>query len=75
VLKVDGFDKAIIGEVISFNRPNVLCYSIGGIIDIMVKRDGMTVDEAYEFFDYNIAGAYHGDGTPVFLADLEWSDV
>jgi len=31
----------------------------------------MTCEEAEEYFEYNIIGAYVGDGTPMFLEDLE----
>ena len=37
------------------------------ICEILVERDGMSVDEAYEFFQYNIMGSYNGEGMPVFL--------
>jgi hypothetical protein len=30
----------------------------------------MTREEAYEFFDYNILGAYVGDRTPIYSIDL-----
>jgi hypothetical protein len=30
-------------------------------------RDGMTMDEAEEYYDYNILGLYAGDQNPVFL--------
>ena len=31
--------------------------------------DGMVWDEAVEFFDFNIAGAWVGDNTPVIMDD------
>ena len=32
-------------------------------------------DQAIEYFDYNIAGAYIGRGMPVFLEDIDDSQV
>ena len=31
-----------------------LVYCIGDIIDILIKNDGMSVDDAIEHFEYNI---------------------
>lgn len=66
-LKADGFDEAIIG----LNLNNLsLIYDHEKIIVILMERDGMTREEAYEFFDYNILGAYVGDRTPIYSLDL-----
>jgi hypothetical protein len=35
-------------------------------IEILVERDGMDHDEAEEFFEYNVIGAWMGEGTPCF---------
>ena len=44
----------------------------------MTDRDGMSPDEALEFFHFNILGSYNGDGMPSFLNDhvepLEFDD-
>ena len=40
------------------------------IIDILMERDGMSYEEAQEFFDYNIAGAHMGPGTPLFVEPM-----
>ena len=37
----------------------------------MVTRDGMTYEEAFEFFDFNIMGAWVGKKTPMFLESFE----
>jgi len=70
MLIADGLDEAIIGQVSSFGREDILLYSVKKIIDILVERDGMSPDEALEFYDFNIAGAYLGEGMPAFLDDL-----
>ena len=66
-LRVDGFDDAIVGIVSKCGSPSVLCYSPDKIIKIMMDRDGMDEEDAYDFFNFNIAGAYMGEGTPVFM--------
>ena len=40
------------------------------IIKILKKRDGMSEDEALEYFYYNIKGSYMGEGTPLFFDDI-----
>jgi hypothetical protein len=35
---------------------------------VLVERDGMERDEAEEFFDVNIEGAYVGPETPMFIS-------
>jgi hypothetical protein len=34
-----------------------------------MNRDGMSWEEAQEFFDFNIKGAWVGPNTPVFVQD------
>ena len=35
----------------------------------MTSRDGMSYDEAMEYFDFNVQGAWVGENTPIFLDD------
>jgi hypothetical protein len=72
MLKVDGLDNAIIGQACIWRdktRHDVLAYSCDKITDILMTRDGMTQEEAHEFIEYNIEGAYMGNHTPVFVWD------
>ena len=66
LLVADGFDKAIIGVSTSFNKKSV-AYDITKCINILIKRDKMSREEAIEYFEYNVAGAYVGDHTPTFI--------
>ena len=34
-------------------------------------KDGMEYDEALEYFDFNIAGSYVGEQTPIFIHKIE----
>jgi hypothetical protein len=36
-------------------------------IQILMERDGMTDEEAIEFFEFNVVGAYVGEYTPVYV--------
>ena len=61
------YDKAIIGVV---NRIGIeaVCYSSDRILDILVEEEGMSEEEAVEYFEYNIIGAYMGEHSPMFLS-------
>lgn len=66
-LLCDGFDEAIIGMAERINLGPVVAYDVDKMLDIMVERDGMTYEEAMEYFDYNILGAWMGENTPVYI--------
>jgi hypothetical protein len=66
-LLCDGFDEAIIGMAERINLSHVVAYDVDKMLEIMVERDGMTYEEAMEYFDYNILGAWMGEYTPVYI--------
>jgi hypothetical protein len=72
---LDGLDAAVIGLVSRCGQSPCLMYSSERIVRIFMARDGMTREEAEEFFDFNTAGAYLGDTSPFFLHDLECPDL
>lgn len=65
LLKADGLDDAIVGV----STKEIVVYSTKKIIKILMERDGMSYEDAIEFFYFNIEGAYMGENTPVFIAD------
>ena len=70
VLIADGFDKAIMGIVERSGMNPVVLYNKNKCLDIMIKRDKMTEEEAIEFYYYNIVGSHMGDYTPCFAEIL-----
>lgn len=73
MLKMDGLDEAIVGmaDVWVPNGAGAmtiekLVYSGEKIVEVLMAQ-GMTEEEAYEFVDFNIAGAYMGEETPVIV--------
>jgi len=67
---LDGYDDCIVGIGSIFpHTHSVLIYDVGKMIHSLVEKDGMDFEEAEEFFAYNIAGAYMGDGTPILQSD------
>lgn len=67
ILLADGLEYAFMGIGRQFSHP-IAIYSYKKTIKILMKQ-GMSREEAIEYFDYNIAGAFVGDQTPVFLQD------
>lgn len=63
-LLVSGFDDAVMGIEIPSMR---LIYSVTRIIGKLSEE--MTLNDACEHFDYNIAGGYIGDNTPIWCYD------
>ena len=66
-LLADGFEDAIVGICERFGAVPVVAYDRDKCIEILMDRDGMEDEEAVEYFEFNVAGSYVVDGTPVFL--------
>lgn len=67
-ITLDGLDDCVIGICETFEGTRLL-YSELKIIEHF-KKDGMTYEEAVEFFEYNVLRGYFGEYNPVFLYDL-----
>ena len=67
-LLADGFEDALIGYGYQFNYP-IAVYSRKRCINILMDDGIMDYEEATEYFDFNVSGAYVGESTPVFLDD------
>ena len=66
LLFADGFDDCIIGVVSGLDSIYRVVYDTGKMISKLIS-DGMTAEEAEEYFDFNILGAYVGDRTPLYV--------
>jgi hypothetical protein len=64
---LDGLEEAIIGIVEEFGNGRRILYSKRIILSLLQTRDGMTEQEAEEFYDFNILGLYAGEQNAVFL--------
>jgi hypothetical protein len=68
--KWDGLDEAIIGPAMVWQKNShieVLVYNAEVIRNILMSRDGMDFEEAREFIEFNIEGAYIGPDTPILV--------
>jgi hypothetical protein len=65
-LSADGFESACVGFCyLPWNNEHALIYDREACINILVDQ-GMTHDQAEEYFQFNVEGAYVGPGTPIF---------
>lgn len=63
-LFADGFDEAIIGMC-----ENTRCavYSVQKCVDVLIRDDGMTEEDAWEHLYYNAICGYVGEFTPIWV--------
>lgn len=62
---------AIIGRVERFGTPTLILLDREKCLQIFMERDGMTREDAEEFFEFNVIGSWVGEGTPCFATLLE----
>jgi hypothetical protein len=65
-LLADGFEDALIGYCERCGMSPVALYDQDKCISILMKRDGMTREDAEEYFSFNTLGAFVGEATPMF---------
>ena len=71
----NGFDDAIAGIIRQFNQPDKVVYDYGKCVEILEKRDDMTHEDAVEFMEFNVVGAYVGEDTPAWMMRFEYYAV
>ena len=69
ILLADGYDDAILGYTDSWGGDNRRCmkavYDRRRCIEILMED--MVEGDAEEYFEFNVAGAYVGPNTPIFV--------
>lgn len=75
MLKADGLDKAILGVGIRCGQEDILVYSYGKCVEIFMKKDKMSHEEAIDWMEYNVVGAWVGDHTPIFVRQIEEDEL
>ena len=63
------FEDAIIGIADRFGMEPSVAYDYNKVIEILTKD--MSYEEAVEYFDFNIIGAWMGDTTPLYIKVLQ----
>ena len=63
------FEPAILGIAHRFGMQPIVAYDYRKVIEIFAED--MEYEEAVEYFDYNVIGAWVGEGTAVFIEMFE----
>ena len=66
-LLADGFNDAIMGMCMQFGQLPVVAYDYDKCLKILQERDEMSRNDAVEYMEYNVIGAYMGLYSPVFI--------
>jgi hypothetical protein len=65
ILLSTGLEDALIGYVQRFGQPPVALYDQNKCIEIFMSK-GMTEEEAWEHYEFNVIGSWVGDYTPAY---------
>ena len=69
VVVMDGYDDCVVGILERFGTEPLIVYDKDKVIEKLVT-EGLTLEEAVEFYEYNQLGSWVGDRTPGFLVKL-----
>jgi hypothetical protein len=69
MLRADGFDEAIIGIGNRCGQSDILAYDVNKCVKILMDQ-GMTEEEAIDYFEFNVVGAWMGEETPIFIREI-----
>jgi hypothetical protein len=73
IMLMDGFEEAFIGFSKRCGQPTLATYSYEKMLQVLIERDEMDVEEADEYIMYNCEGAWMGELTPIILH--EYNDL
>jgi len=62
-----GYDDCILGVALQFGKPSCIAYDKDKVIQKLMRGEGMSAEDAHDWFDYNMLGSYVGETTPVFI--------
>jgi len=72
LLCCDGLDHALIGVAYRFGMEVCALYDMDKVLK-GYEEQGMDPDEALEYFEFNVIGAWVGGRTPVFTRLGDWA--
>jgi len=68
----DGFENAFLGISRQFYNKPIAVYDREKCIEILMED--MSEEEAEEYFEFNVQGAYVGESTPSFMQTLKFNE-
>lgn len=66
LLIMDGYDDCIIGICTRFGQEPIVAYDHAKVI-AKLMAEGLTEEDAEEWFQFNQIGGWHGEQTPCFI--------
>jgi hypothetical protein len=79
MLKIDNFDDCLIGKACVWGekgfRTDRLIYDGDAMMAVLMHRDKMEYEEALEYIQFNIEGAYVGAATPIVVWPVDDEDL
>lgn len=63
---MDDYDDCIVGVIERFNQPPIVCYDKSKVLQKLIN-DGLTMEGALEFWEYNQISAWVGNSTTCFI--------
>lgn len=70
LLFADDYDDAIIGVSLGHDGGRVV-YDSSKMVDICINDMEMSLEEAWEWLEFNTFGAYVGERTPIYI-ETDW---
>lgn len=70
-MEEERYDECIIGVQHSFGSEPRVAYDYHKVMAKYIVEDGMDFEEAMEYFNFNVIGAWVGPNTPVFIETFE----
>jgi hypothetical protein len=66
-LLADGFEDAFVGISRRCGQPTLAVYDCQRGVELLMQREGMTTEEAEEWMEFNVVGAWAGEQSPIWL--------
>lgn len=67
IMLCEGLDRAFLGLTREWSGHVRAVYDYDRAVKVFMDRDGMTHEEATEWMDFNVVGAFVGEATPLWL--------
>tara|TARA_Y100001973_G_scaffold97072_1_gene152671 strand:+ start:293 stop:565 length:273 start_codon:yes stop_codon:yes gene_type:complete len=65
----DSMGDAMIGIAEQAGAKRLAVYKESLIIQVLMRENNWTEEDAWEWYEFNIASAYMGEGTPLIIKD------
>ena len=66
MVQMDFYEHCVIGVCYRYGQQPILAYDLDKVIETLIQN-GMSYEEAVEFWEYNQVGAYVGENTPCYI--------